>query len=144
MIAGKFEQVEAGGWEKERKEAALRDQGLRDVLHGQEQQVCFTHISNGQGSCESQVQTLAVCAFLDILSGCCQQQLMKTFRVTVGKARAHHINPFPRLRNNACFCSIDIVLKIFLIMADSFSNTLDCYMSRTTAVAVSLGLFMTT
>lgn len=29
----------------------------------------------------------------------------------------------------------------FLVMADSFLNALDCYVSHTTAVAIILGLF---
>lgn len=38
-----------------------------------------------------------------ILSRCCQQQLMKIFRVTVGKARTRSISLFSKLRNNAYF-----------------------------------------
>lgn len=49
----KFRQV-AG----ERKEAALTEQD------GQQQQVCFVHVSNGQGSCESEAQTRTVPRFL--------------------------------------------------------------------------------
>lgn len=76
--------------------------------------MCFTHISNGQGSCESQVQTQYVVFWgADILSGCCQQQLMKISRVTVGKARTRSISPFSMLSNNAYFCSINNGFKYF-------------------------------
>lgn len=39
------------------------------------------------------------------------------------------------------FCSINIVFKYVFIVADSFLNTLDCYMPHTTAVAIILSLF---
>lgn len=76
----------------------------------------------------------------DILSGCCQQQLMKTSRVTVGKARTRSKSPFSMLRNKY-FCSINIVLKYLLLRLTHFWIALGCYVSCTTAVAIILSLF---
>lgn len=70
-----------------RNEAQLTDQQSTGVLNGHSNRcVCLTHISLGQGNCESDSQTLTVCSFPGWQMAClgvAWQQVMKTFRVTV-------------------------------------------------------------